>query len=578
MDTNKHTQLIARLKRQPRHGAGLGPLSSAIDAGIGAVTITQTLIPALEQLDNASSNAVRGLDSFVGMQEFLNTKLIEGTKATLYLEGRNKELNKSFGINSITAGKFANSLQSVAKTLGINGKQAQQYAISLKKILPVIDQLAATDNTQYKGLMRIQQVMTTNLGLTEEQAAAYTGFATQRGKDAQESLVVQYNLSKEIDSQTGMLGSFKLISEGIAETAEDVQLQYGKMPGNLELAIVKASKLGFKMSDLKKTADNLLNIESSIGQELEYQLLSGRRLVGSEKGREDLRGKSLTNAYREASLQGNGVKQANVLNAILEQEGKTLSNNLFARKQMSDLLGMDEASLARALQKKSILESLPGGDSLFDKTGEELLSAAKSMGATEDQMTDLIDNQDTRTYDQKMVQELEILNDVLIKKFAPEQAAKVAETRAAAGKAMTKIAISPDAITDALEAVGFAGGLGSAKQAQLVVDETFDLSATGGSMKVARASDTEALNVDTTTAKDMLSPPSGYGTRTLMGPEGAIQLNNRDTVIAGTNLFDKSSIDNASLENTMMQVGLMIVAAIKSGGTIGPNLEYRYSK
>jgi len=31
----------------------------------------------------------------------------------------------------------------------------------------------------------------------------------------------------------------------------------------------------------------------------------------------------------------------------------------------------------------------------------------------------------------------------------------------------------------------------------------------------------------------------GYGKRTLMGPEGAIALNNKDTVIAGTNLFDK---------------------------------------
>jgi hypothetical protein len=34
------------------------------------------------------------------------------------------------------------------------------------------------------------------------------------------------------------------------------------------------------------------------------------------------------------------------------------------------------------------------------------------------------------------------------------------------------------------------------------------------------------------------SPKPGYGSRTLFGPEGAIQLNNKDTVIAGTNLFD----------------------------------------
>jgi hypothetical protein len=78
----------------------------------------------------------------------------------------------------------------------------------------------------------------------------------------------------------------------------------------------------------------------------------------------------------------------------------------------------------------------------------------------------------------------------------------------------------------------------------------------------------------TTTANDMLSPPSGYGTRTLTGPEGSIQLNNKDTVLAGTNLFDKSSTDNNALANTMLQVGAMIVAAIKSGGV---NLNERYA-
>jgi hypothetical protein len=41
---------------------------------------------------------------------------------------------------------------------------------------------------------------------------------------------------------------------------------------------------------------------------------------------------------------------------------------------------------------------------------------------------------------------------------------------------------------------------------------------------------------------DVMSPGDGtpgYGKRTLFGPEGAIQLNNKDTVIAGTDLFKK---------------------------------------
>jgi hypothetical protein len=40
---------------------------------------------------------------------------------------------------------------------------------------------------------------------------------------------------------------------------------------------------------------------------------------------------------------------------------------------------------------------------------------------------------------------------------------------------------------------------------------------------------------------------SGYGKRTLLGPEGAIQLNNKDSVITGTDLFNKG--DDAATSN-----------------------------
>ena len=371
MDTNNHTQLIARLKRQPRIGAIPDPV--AVAAGATALV---SLNAAYAELYNQQSLTVRGLEKFVGIQEVLNAEFMAAAKATLYLELRNKELNKSFGIGSVSAAKFSNKLQSIAEDLKVTGIQAQQYAINIKKMLPTLNQMATKDAGRYKGLLRVQQILTTNLGLSEKEAEENAYFATQQGKNANDSLASQHALAKAIEDTTKLQGSFKMISQGIAETTADVQLQYGKMPGNLELAILKAKSLGFTMSTLKSTADNLLNIESSIGQELEYQLLSGRRLV-------DTKGKSLTNSYREAALQGDANKQADTLNTILEQEGKTLANNLFARQQMSQLLGMDEAALARALQKKSILEKIGGGE-LFELTGNALMDAAKGLeGATQ---------------------------------------------------------------------------------------------------------------------------------------------------------------------------------------------------
>jgi hypothetical protein len=269
MDTTNHTQLIARLKRQPRHGAKLSPEDAlnVLAGGAGIASLTAAYADLYEQ----QSLTVRGLNTFVGIQEKLNQTFLDNAKSTLYLELRNKELNKSFGINSISAAKLSDKLQGVANTLKIAGIQAQQYAINIKKMLPTLDAMRAADSKQYTGLMRVQQVMTTNLGLTADQAEKYMGYAGQRGKDAEATLKSQFAISKAIEDTTGQIGAFKMISEGIAETSADIQLQYGKMPGNLELAILKAKTLGFTMADLKSTADNLLNIESSIGQELEYQ-------------------------------------------------------------------------------------------------------------------------------------------------------------------------------------------------------------------------------------------------------------------------------------------------------------------
>lgn len=576
MDTTNHTQLIARLKRQPRHGGAFDDFMKALDTGkivvaAGAATTAYTQLGgAFKALDTDSSLLVRSLETQVQVQRDLNTVYLKTAQSSLFLELRNKDLNKAFGLNSISAAKLSGKLQGVAKDLKITGIQVQQYAINIKKMLPTLDQMRAADSKQYAGLMRVQQVMTTNLGLTADQAEKYMGYAGQRGKDAEATLKSQFALSQAIEATTGDIGAFKMISEGIAETAEDVQLQYGKMPANLGVAIVKAKALGFSMNDLKKTADNLLNIESSIGQELEYQLLSGRRLVGSDKAQADLRGKSLTNSYREAALQGNGLKQAETLNTILEQEGETLSNNLFARQQMSQLLGMDEASLARALQKKSILQDLPGGDALFDKTGDELMAAAEAMGADGDQMKKLLDSQDTRTTDDKMLQEMEMLTDVLIHSIAPDMEKAVREARdaAAAGGKLTGLGpASP----------GLAKTAAKVKLEQEAVTNSNTFGQNFGTVKTMEVSQMNvAYGADTPIGKadDMLSPAGGYGTRTLTGPEGSIQLNNKDTVLAGTNLFDKSSTDNVALANTMLQVGAMIVAAIKSGGV---NLNNYYS-
>jgi hypothetical protein len=532
--------------------------------------------PAVDALNESAVALGVGLNSIVAASENTARIFSQIANKSLALELRNKELNKTFGINSTKAAELSSKLQGTADAMGVSGKQMMKYAGSIKGIIPTINVLKAQNNDYYKGLARVQQVLTTNLGLSEEQAASYSLFAAGAGKNAEDQLASQAGLANAIEKSTGIQGSFKMITEGIAETTADLQLQYGRIPGALELGILKAKSLGFTMADLNKTADNLLNIESSIGQELEYQLLSGRRLVGDKNASAELQGKSLTNAYREATLQGNASKQANTLNAILEQEGDTLRTNLFARKQMSELLGMDEAALSRALQKKSILEQLPGGEALFDQTGDALLEAAANLAGDDAEkkklIEDLKENEDTRTTDQKIEQTLAMMVETGIKAQLVDQAGTVSKTSAELQKKAKEVVPRGTTVTQTATGPTFQGPkpdtiveLGNATIGELG-KEIGKQEAAKNITSVTPQEDSSFVKPTSPpiTTNDLIATPTGYGDRILLAGEDTFALNNNDTIVAGTNLMggnNKGGSDD-KLSAVMMQVGAMIVNAI----------------
>jgi hypothetical protein len=390
LDTNQY--IIKRLKQQPRIG-----MADIDDLGKN-----------FKDMFGPDANLVRGAQQVTAQMQTLADQMYKLADGTRFLEDRNKDLRDTFGMTINQATALGGILDKNAKSFGVGGEKLREYTKNLKGLIGNFATVNSLINTDYgKQLYKTQQLITNNLKLTGDQANKYIGFVAGTSKGLNEQLLIQGNIAKEIEKQTGMTGVFKDITEDIAGLSEDLQMQYGRIPGSLALAVTKAKALGLNMADLQKTADNLLDIESSIGQELEYQLISGRRLT-------DTSGKSLTNAYREATLQGDASKQADIMNQILKQEGDTLKNNLFARQQMSDLLGTDEATLSRALQKKSILEKLPEGDSLFDLTGDALTQAVSQMENLSDAEKDaaikeLEDSQDARTTDEKVADVLNLM-------------------------------------------------------------------------------------------------------------------------------------------------------------------------
>jgi len=63
---------------------------------------------------------------------------------------------------------------------------------------------------------------------------------------------------------------------------------------------------------------------------------------------------------------------------------------------------------------------------------------------------------------------------------------------------------------------------------------------------------------------DDVMSEGGYGKRTLFGPEGAIRLNDKDTVVAGTDLFGKSktSKNTANTDNSALVAEMQAIKSI----------------
>ena len=554
---------------------GLTDLADAIGgiAGAGAKQriALNASVGAMTALLNETVLLNRGLNAQIGVNESLIDTYVSIAAKSLVLEARNKDLNKTFGITSKGAAKVSQEIHKLAAAHGFSGEQAIRYANSIKKLLPGFKEQATGNKKTYESMQRIQHVLTTNLGLTEEATEKYTLYASKNGENADTTLAFAAALAKTLGDTDGTMGYMKMAIEGIAEASETTQLQFGKIPGNLEMATIKAKTLGFELDDLADMGKSLLDIESSIGQELEYQLLSGHRLT-------DVNGKSLTNAYREATLRGNMSDAASTLNTILEQEGDVLENNLFAREQMAKLMGMDEASLSRALQKKKLLSSQPNLNVLMNLDGTELQKAAEGMlkngEMTQESFDEITKLNDTRTTDQIMRNQLDVATEgtgYLKEMLQGGQVDSVDKQRTAF---TGDISLKPfkDSLLDLTEAE--LKGLGATEN---LTEATTALGLGIGALATGAMASYESKA--TIIKKEDAVIPAGYGSRILSFPEDTLQADvafkNNDTIVAGTSLAGNNSSTSpgtstssaGATDTVLLAVGRMIVAAINSKGS-----------
>lgn len=402
---------IQTLKRLPRHGVSdeqrkekeaenLRKKAEAIDK---VKLSANELIPGIAELDKITTKfnttVVKSNLTFAGQVNQLrknSAAIINLTKTFTAFEQRNVGIQKTFKLNTKEAATLGQSIDKIAVRFNRSGATVRKYTSDLNKLLPGFQNTITSGDKVGNSLLKIQDAFQQQLGLSGDLANSFALFSGGN----EEVLTSQLQIVKGIEAQTDGLINARDIVGDISGLSANLQLQFGKIPGNLELAVLKARTLGVSFADIAKTGNELLNVEGSINNELEYQLLSGKRLV-------DQNGKSLTQQFRTAAIQGDANAQADALTKIIETQGSTIENNVFARQQLAKTLGMEEGQLSKIVQQRKLVSKL-GAESLLGLQGADLQEGIekfkKGFKGDINDLDDLLSSFDNRSTDQMLVE------------------------------------------------------------------------------------------------------------------------------------------------------------------------------
>ena len=377
--------------------------------------VLDSYVNVFNKLTTAVAGNQQEISKRIGVAQLFSKSVQQEVKNLTFLEQRNASLNKTLGLSSAKSGELANEIDKIASSMGIGGGQARTYIQQFQQIAPLQSMNIATNNDLATSLFTVQQALTDQLGITPEAANAIQLYGNSLGGSVTDNVEGMYQIAMALEQQSGLAGAAKAIFQDIGSLGADIQFQFGRVPGSLEKAVLQARMLGTDFNTIAKAGDKVLDIENSINDELEYQLLSGRRLT-------DQSGKSLTAALREATVRGDAAAAAEAMQQIIDQEGETLKTNLFARQQMSQLLGVSEDKLMRMVQQNEMLGTI-GGDAMniFNEdtpapTNVSLLGARTGEG-------------DTRTSEEIRAEQTQ--NAILTKLLADlqDQSNEIADTR-----------------------------------------------------------------------------------------------------------------------------------------------------
>jgi len=567
-----NSQLNDQIKTQEKIEETLG-VSGALIKGINKVPFLKDL-PGMSSVLKDIEGEIRKINELRKTEGKEPVSRAEALKMTLSKTGGviKKNITDPFVIFSFLTTQIIDTFTSLDKGIGefakgmnLSYQEAANLDQQFNSIANSSGDIAVTTKGIRDTMLAMGQAMGSNATLNAKDAETFTKLREKAGLANEELVEMQKltlatggNLEDNVSSMlfaakttalnNGVLLNEKQIMKEVAKASAATKLSLAGNPEALAKAAAQAKALGMSLEQVDKIASSLLNIESSISDELEAELLTGKNL-NLEQARLYALNNDMEGLSREIAKNFGSAADFSQMNRIQQEAA-------------AKAVGMTREELAATLTDQEALKGLSGKQA---EDAKAALAAARERGMSEEEIKKqnidgLMQQQSVQEKLNNSVEKLKELFVSLVEPLMPviNMLSSILEVVGKVVEFMNEFHLITGALAGLLVGklfMGFSQVIKAMKTAKKLSMGQAILDIIGNAWKslgglpivgpiLAGAAIAGGIALVQKYADDMVSP--GYGKRTLMGPEGAIALNDKDTVIAGTNLFDKKADDAIS--------------------------------
>lgn len=460
-------------------------------------------------------------------------------KTLMEVDKQTGDLAKSFNITYSEANKLRGELLEIANETGDINVTTKGLQESLTAVGNALYSNATLNKEDLVTMTKLRE----QAKLSNEELVSMEKLTLATGGNLESNVKNLLYAAKTTALNNGVLLNEKQLMNEVAKTSNATKLSLGGSAENLGRAVAQAKALGMSLEQVDKIAESLLNFESSITSELEAELLTGKEL-NLEQARLYAINNDMEGVSREIAKNFGSVAEFSKMNRIQQEAA-------------AKAVGMSREELASTLTDQAALKGLS------EKQAEQAKAAladARARGMTEEEIKKKgIDGlMAQQSVQERLNASVEKLKEIFVSLAEPlmpvlDVLADVLKVvgllvegfggiMSIGGKISSMFGEFGKVAGTTLKLLILGAGSLAAMWAYASAAAIPIVGVVAGPLAAAAVLAFSAgLASKIKIANDMVNAPPGYGKRTLMGPEGAIALNDKDTVIAGTNLFDSKS-------------------------------------